>query len=107
MLHTKLLQPAYTGLEARIFEMEPLADAKFGRVVRKFRERSFRAPVLAHEAHIEMTVVRRPLGFPVAGRRRPCARQVEQAVPMNSGDPANQEFRGPLQPEFLHLFSTE
>ena len=67
-----------------ILEMEPLTDAKLGRISGKFSSRKFWAAVFANKAHIKVPVIRRPFRFPVPRRRRPSPRQVEKAVPMDT-----------------------
>src|SRR6478609_11673304 len=87
--------------------MKPLTDSEIGSVAGKQAGGALRRAVLAHQAHVEMPVVRRALGLLVTRRRRPGLRQIEQAVPVDTRRPIDQEFGGALEAEFLHLLGAE
>src|SRR5919201_4339537 len=64
--HAELAQPPHRFIEAVVFEMEPLADAYFGRVLREEPHRTFWRAIFAQQSHVEVAVVRRTLFLPVA-----------------------------------------
>src|SRR5262245_36181084 len=87
--------------------MEPLADAERGSVIGELSERAFRRAVFAQQAHVKMTIIRRPFGLAMPRRRGPCARQVVKTVPVDSFNSACEQFRRAPQAEFLYLFGAE
>lgn len=101
--HPEPAQPAYCVLEARVFEVKPLTDTEGGGVLGKVRGGRFGSTILPHEAEIEVTIVGRSFGLPVPSGSWPGPRQVEQAIPVNSRRPADQELRGTLKAELLNL----
>src|SRR5437868_9533280 len=84
MLDSKALQPTHRVVEAMILEMEPLADPECGRVACEPLGRELGGSVLAQQTHGEMPIISGAFGLLMAGRRRPCAWQVVEAVPMNA-----------------------
>src|SRR5437868_1028446 len=87
--------------------MEPLAEAHLRGVERELLERGFGRAVLAEQPHVEVAVVRRALGLPVAGGCGPLLRQIVEAVPVDARGPADQHFGGSLDAEFLDLLGPE
>src|SRR5205823_11318200 len=70
-------------------------------------ERLLGGAVLAQQAHVKVPVVRRPLGLAVTRCRGPGARQIVEAVPMNSSGAADEELGRARQPEGLYFLRTE
>src|SRR3954464_6135415 len=90
-----------------IVEMEPLADAEIGRVIREDAGGAFWGAILAQEAHVEVPVIGRALGLLMPRRRWPGLRQVEQGIPVDARHPPDQQFGGAAQSELLHLLGPE
>lgn len=89
-----------------VLEVEPLADAELGPIVRKVLQGELWGTVLLDQAHIEVAVVGRALGLAVPGRGWPGLGQVVQPVPVDARS-AQERLGGPLQPELLDLLGTE
>ena len=82
--HAEPLHPGHRVVEPVVLEVEPLAEAQFGRVARELLDRGLRRAVLAQEAHGEVAVVGGALGLLVARRRFPGLGQVVEAVPVDA-----------------------
>src|SRR5690606_9606712 len=101
MPHAQPLQPGDRVVEPVIFEVEPLTDAELGRVAVEVLKRELRRAILAQQTHVEMTVIARALGLFVPRRRGPRGRQVEQAVPVDARDAADEQFGSASETELL------
>src|SRR4051812_41223808 len=99
MLHPQFPQQSNPVRQAVVLEMEPLADAESRREAGEVAQRELRRAVLAHQAHIEMPVVGRSFSLAMTRRRGPRARQVEEAVPVNTVHTAGEQLRRPPQTE--------
>src|SRR5690242_14943938 len=100
-------QPVNRIVETRILEVKPLADAEAGRDLSEPGIRRLRCAVLTNEAHIEVAIVRRTFSFTMPRGRRPRARQIEEAVPVDARRESAQQAGRARQAELLHLVCAE
>src|SRR5215203_4998959 len=107
MFDAEPLEPGHGLFQPVILEMKPLANANPGRPAAEMLRGKLRCSVLAQHAHGKMAVVGGALCFSMARRRRPCARQVIEAVPVNARGAADEKLSGAVQSPALHLLCAE
>src|SRR5438477_10776978 len=93
MTDAEPLEPADRVIEARVLEMEPLANAELRRVAGKMFERRLGRSILAEESHVEVPVIGRTLGLLVARRGGPGTRKVVKAIPVDARRSSDEELR--------------
>src|SRR3954471_22568182 len=104
MPYAEIAQPSDGIVQSVVVEMKPLADAESGRELAENPRGELRRAVFAQEAHVEMPVIRRPFRFAVSRGRRPGARQIIKAVPVQTIDASDEQLRGFAKTELLHFF---
>ena len=90
MSDAELPQPAHSAIEPMVLKMKPLANPERRRERGERIDPYFRRAVLADEPHVKMAIIGGALCLLMTRRRGPGLGQVEQAVPVNAFNAANQ-----------------
>src|ERR1043166_8268615 len=92
--NTEFFEPFDGAIETMVLEVKPLADADLGGEFREMLAGELGRAIFPKKPHVEMAIISGPFGFTVPRRRRPGARQIEEAVPVNARRTSMEQLGG-------------